>query len=239
VPASVSNYVVESYVKLRKLSRDEEHQKKSHTYTSARTLLGILRLAQALARLRFSETVEEPDVDEALRLMDVSKESLADDVEREGGDFDRSAVSKIFKLIKEMAAATRAAPRKSAGRKRAKRIGKGPAGERDMDVDSDEGEEEELSLVDVRSRVLRGGFTELQLQETLDRVGAIQHFTQTKTYHFFSTKRWTFSCVSRMDQKFALSMPHDLIFVPFISTLSCMYLYVAQINALVSTSLLG
>ena len=74
MPPAVSNYVVESYVRLRKLSKDEEEQKKLHTHTSARTLLGVLRLAQALARLRFSETVEHPDVDEALRLMECSKE---------------------------------------------------------------------------------------------------------------------------------------------------------------------
>ncbi|KAI0818961.1 hypothetical protein BC629DRAFT_1712319 [Irpex lacteus] len=52
VPPEVSNYVVESYVRLRKQSKDEEQQNKSHSYTSARTLLGVLRLAQALARLR-------------------------------------------------------------------------------------------------------------------------------------------------------------------------------------------
>jgi DNA replication licensing factor MCM7 len=42
-----------------------------------------------------------------------------------------------------------------------------------MDVDSDADEDEELSLVDVRARVLRAGFTETQLQETLDSVSAI------------------------------------------------------------------
>jgi DNA replication licensing factor MCM7 len=169
VAPSVSSYVVESYVKLRKLSKDEEHQKKSHTYTSARTLLGILRLSQALARLRFSDLVEEPDVDEALRLMEVSKESLVDEEEREGAGFDRSAVSKIYSMIKDMATAARGTTQSRD--KRQRRFGKGPAGERDMDVDSDEDEgDKELSLVDVRARVLRAGFTESQLQETLDRV---------------------------------------------------------------------
>ena len=66
VPPEVSNYVVESYVRLRKQSKEEEEQKKSHSYTSARTLLGVLRLSQALARLRYSDEVEQGDVDEAL-----------------------------------------------------------------------------------------------------------------------------------------------------------------------------
>ena len=83
VPPEVSSYVVESYVRLRKQSKEEEEQKKSHSYTSARTLLGVLRLSQALARLRYADEVEQGDVDEALRLMEVSKESLYDDEDRE------------------------------------------------------------------------------------------------------------------------------------------------------------
>ena len=47
-------------------------------YTCARSLLSIIRLASALARLRFSQTIEIGDVDEALRLVDVSKSSLMD-----------------------------------------------------------------------------------------------------------------------------------------------------------------
>ena len=66
-------------MRLRSESKDEQAQKKSHTYTSPRTLLGVLRLAQALARLRLSEAVTHEDVEEALRLMQVSRKSLDDD----------------------------------------------------------------------------------------------------------------------------------------------------------------
>ncbi|KAI8989794.1 MCM-domain-containing protein [Trametes punicea] len=166
VPAEVSNYIVETYVRLRKVSKDDEAQKKSHTYTSARTLLGVLRLAQALARLRFSNEVAHADVDEALRLMEVSKKSLVED-EEENHDHDRSDVSKIFRLIKEMAKQAQVGKkgRRTMG---AKRLGRGPEGERDMDVDSDEEEDaEELSMVDIRSRILTSGFTEAQLMETI------------------------------------------------------------------------
>ncbi|KIJ10524.1 hypothetical protein PAXINDRAFT_85941 [Paxillus involutus ATCC 200175] len=165
VPPAVSSYIVDSYVRLRKLSKDEAAQKKSHTYTSARTLLGVLRLAQALARLRFADIVEHGDVDEALRLMECSKESLDDDEDKEY-EPDRSVVSQIFRLIKNMAG--------EGGRKRRKRprkFGKGPGGERDMDIDSDEEDDDdddgELVLIDIRSRVLGAGYTEAQLNDTI------------------------------------------------------------------------
>jgi DNA replication licensing factor MCM7 len=206
VPAAISNYVVDTYVRLRKQSKDEEHQKKSHTYTSARTLLGILRIAQALARLRWADTVEHADVDEALRLMTVSKESLEDESERER-EPDQSAVSKIFRLIKDMGA-TNSVARASKGRKRAKRMGKGPSGERDMDIDSDE--EEELSLVEVRARVLGAGFTETQLMETIDHVGRAMPLCCCITdLMICSTKVWMSSCGLRMVQSCASSMWDD------------------------------
>jgi len=165
VPPQVSSYVVDSYVRLRKISKDEEAQSKSHTYTSARTLLGVLRLAQALARLRFSDAVEHADVDEALRLMEVSKESLQEDADKEY-ETDKSVVSQIFRLIKGMAVRGENgnSPRKSKRR----RLGRGPGRERDMETDSDEEESvEELALIDIRARVLRAGFTEAQLNQTI------------------------------------------------------------------------
>ncbi|KAM5532331.1 hypothetical protein V8D89_014010 [Ganoderma adspersum] len=167
VPTEVSEYVVNSYVRLRKEGRDQDAQKKSHTYTSPRTLLGVLRLSQALARLRFADSVMQADVNEALRLMEVSKKSLADDDE-EGHDHDRSDVSKVFRLIKEMAKQAQVG-RKGRRTRGAKSLGRGPGGERDMDVDEDEEEAdaEELSMIDIRSRVLTAGFTEAQLMETV------------------------------------------------------------------------
>ena len=141
VPADVSNYVVDSYVRLRKRSKDDDAQAKSHTYTSARTLLGVLRLSQALARLRFSDLVQRADVDEALRLMDVSKKSLADEDE-DAPEHDRSDVSKIFRLIKDMAKQAQSG-KKGRRARGGRRFGRGPGGERDMDVDEDEDDENE------------------------------------------------------------------------------------------------
>lgn len=93
--------------------------------------------------------------------MEVSKESLYDDEDKDF-DHDRSAVSKIYRLIRDMAMASKKTGRKP---KRQRRIGKGPGGERD-DAD-DEDEDEELSMIDIRARVLQAGFTEAQLTETV------------------------------------------------------------------------
>lgn len=173
VPAQVSNYIVEAYVRLRKTSKDEEESKKSHTYTSARTLLGVLRLSQALARLRCADIVEEPDVDEALRLMDVSKLSLQDDAEQEH-EPDKSAVSQIFRLIKTLF--TTGVGVVTRRRNKRRRLGRGPERQRDMDVDSDEEDLEELPLIDIRARVLQGGWTEEQLNTAISEVNAISWF---------------------------------------------------------------
>lgn len=126
--------------------------------------MGVLRLAQALARLRFADEVEHGDVDEALRLMEVSKASLLEDDEKER-DPDRSDVSQIFRLIKDMANDKRG--RGGRRTKRARRIGKGRGGKRDMDVEE---EDDELPLVDIRARALARGFTEAQLMKTIIEV---------------------------------------------------------------------
>jgi len=63
-------YITGVYINMR-----EEAQTDTEimTFVSIRTLLGILRLASALARLRFSNNVDQVDVDEALRLIHMSK----------------------------------------------------------------------------------------------------------------------------------------------------------------------
>lgn len=55
---------------------------------------------QALARLRFSETVAQSDVDEALRLMQMSKFSLYSD-ERQKSGLD--AISDIYSILRDEA----------------------------------------------------------------------------------------------------------------------------------------
>ena len=45
-------------------------------YVTPRTLLGIIRLSQSMAKLNFRNEVIQADVDEAIRLMDFSIKSL-------------------------------------------------------------------------------------------------------------------------------------------------------------------
>jgi DNA replication licensing factor MCM7 len=45
-------------------------------YVTPRTLLAIIRLSQAMAKLSFREKVNQADVDEAIKLMDFSIRSL-------------------------------------------------------------------------------------------------------------------------------------------------------------------
>ncbi|MCJ1419022.1 Mcm2-7 hexameric complex component [Xylographa parallela] len=139
VPKEVSEYMVGAYVRMRQQQKRDEGGKKQFTNTSPRTLLGILRLSQALARLRFSAQVVTDDVDEALRLIEVSKSSLYNE-SRTGGD--QSPSSKIYNLIRAM---------KDSG---AAAVGDGSRGE--------------LSIKKVRERIIAKGFTEDQFSQALD-----------------------------------------------------------------------
>jgi DNA replication licensing factor MCM7 len=196
VPKAVSEYVVGAYVKLRAQGKEDEERDHAYSYTSARTLLGVLRLSQALARLRFADVVELADVDEALRLMDVSKASLhADGAARRGKDDevnDHSPVSKIYRIIRDMAMVASATAReeqeslraKAAERRRRRASRRGGDA---MEVDEDQDDEDEvdtqalldsqggslsdgpgeLLIRDVRDRILASGWIEDQLQECL------------------------------------------------------------------------
>ncbi|KAJ5776920.1 DNA replication licensing factor MCM7 [Penicillium odoratum] len=99
VPSNVSDYMVGAYVAMRKRQKKDEAKRQQFSHVTPRTLLGIVRLSQALARLRFSEEVVREDVDEALRIIEVSKSSLYND--REAGA-DHTPTSKIYTLIRNL-----------------------------------------------------------------------------------------------------------------------------------------
>jgi hypothetical protein len=56
VPDALTDYVAAVYAEMR---AEEAAAEVPHSYTTARTLLSILRLSQALARLRFADAVEQ------------------------------------------------------------------------------------------------------------------------------------------------------------------------------------
>jgi DNA replication licensing factor MCM7 len=143
VPTAVSEYMVKAYVKMREQQSRDEKNKKQFAHTSPRTLLGILRLAQALARLRFSEEVVQDDVDEALRLIEASKESLHQDNGNYGRDMSPS--SRIYNLVRGLAESGQCRPE-------------------DADDEDDEAGGMELSMRKVEERVIAKGFTRDQWQ---------------------------------------------------------------------------
>ncbi|KAK2723630.1 DNA replication licensing factor mcm7-like [Artemia franciscana] len=98
VPRSLGEYIVSAYVQMRNDARNS----KDTTFTSARTLLGLLRLSTALARLRLGDVVDKMDVDEAMRLIDMSKASLQAPTHK--ADRGRLALDAMYKLILDAAA---------------------------------------------------------------------------------------------------------------------------------------
>ncbi|OLN87941.1 DNA replication licensing factor mcm7 [Colletotrichum chlorophyti] len=146
VPQAVTEYLTKTYVRMREQQKRAEKRGQQFTHTTPRTLLGIVRLSQALARLRFSDEVTHDDIDEALRLVEASKESLA--AEQNGAGRQRlNASSRIYNLVKSLA---------DTGACRAD------------DADDDDEFGVELSLRKVKERVIAKGFTEDQWLAALE-----------------------------------------------------------------------
>ena len=91
--------VVERYVEIRK----EGRVAKNSTFLSARSLLSILRLSTALAKLRLASEVSQEDIIEAFRLVECSQESLKQSDGAKLRDRSRkNPTQQIFEIIKEM-----------------------------------------------------------------------------------------------------------------------------------------
>ncbi|KAJ8337817.1 hypothetical protein SKAU_G00367830 [Synaphobranchus kaupii] len=135
VPESLADYITAAYVEMRK----EARVSKDTTFTSARTLLSILRLATALARLRLVDVVEKEDVNEAMRLMEMSKDSLQTD--KSNATRAQRPADVIFSLLRELA---------SDGAK-----GRGGAGG-------------VVRMAEAEQRCVSRGFTPAQFQSALD-----------------------------------------------------------------------
>lgn len=102
IPDHLVETIVAAYVNMREIEMKDAQNAKS--YTTARTLLGILRLSQALARLRFQEEVASADVDEAIRLMNSSKISLVEEGNKKFKAVD--TMSGIYDIIRTLAETT-------------------------------------------------------------------------------------------------------------------------------------
>lgn len=100
IPLELTDYLVTAYVEIRKEARNSRDM----TFTSARNLLGVLRLATALARLSLRESVLKEDVDEAIRLLDMSKASLNQQQAYTGRA--QTVTDKIFNVIRDIMSET-------------------------------------------------------------------------------------------------------------------------------------
>ncbi|KAK4337264.1 hypothetical protein RND71_043262 [Anisodus tanguticus] len=100
IPQYLTDHIVDAYIEMRRESRNNKYLS---TFTSPRTLLAVLRLSTALARLRLSDQVEKDDVDEAIRLIEMSKSSLFSEASDERNADMRALKNnkKIFKIISE------------------------------------------------------------------------------------------------------------------------------------------
>lgn len=94
VPTELTGTVIDTYVNWRQSSA-----KDGQGSATPRQLLSILRLSQALARLRFDDSVNQDDVNEACRLTFVSKASLYCEINATPVD----AKSKAFDILRNYA----------------------------------------------------------------------------------------------------------------------------------------
>ena len=101
VPIDLTNFIVQSYVDMRARDSDAARDAGTQSVMTARQLLSILRLSQALARLRFSRRVELEDVEESIRLVHMCKASLLEDDTFTGED----PTTRIYSLIRDYAIA--------------------------------------------------------------------------------------------------------------------------------------
>ena len=117
IPRELGTYVIEAYVSLRLQDNGGSTQAGNSRFTSyrnnsggtdqavmtARQLLSILRLSQALARIRLSNTVNNDDIDEAIRLTHASKASLLDDANNSNVNSE-DAISSIYQIMRDYVA---------------------------------------------------------------------------------------------------------------------------------------
>jgi len=100
IPEYLTDHLIDAYIEMRREARTNKHLA---TFTSPRTLLAVLRLSTALARLRLADTVEQDDVDEAIRLIEMSKNSLSSDEDGNQAGMSRALRNneKIYRMVKE------------------------------------------------------------------------------------------------------------------------------------------
>eukprot|EP01083_Nonionella_stella_P097236 273296_1 len=96
IPRTLTDAIVDQYVEMRDRAKE---MKAKHLLPTPRSLLSILRLSQALARLRMVDSVELRDVEEATRMMTEAKKSMF--TEEDESRNEQDATSRIYHSISE------------------------------------------------------------------------------------------------------------------------------------------
>ena len=109
IPKDIHNFIVSNYVDQKKKQSIKfgEDYTKCNNYITPRTLLGVIRISQGLAKIRESKTVSQDDVEEALRLVEaarssVDKERTEDARMNEQFHENTDTLSKIFGIIRDL-----------------------------------------------------------------------------------------------------------------------------------------
>lgn len=102
IPRHLMDYVVRAYVDMRAKDKARAAAAGGRSTLTARQLLSILRLAQAHARLEMRMDILQKDIDEAIRLVNVSKSSV---LEADAGDkpIDGDFKSRLWALLRDKA----------------------------------------------------------------------------------------------------------------------------------------
>eukprot|EP00921_Rhytidocystis_pertsovi_P004628 GHVQ01008056.1.p2 GENE.GHVQ01008056.1~~GHVQ01008056.1.p2 ORF type:complete len:791 (-),score=85.21 GHVQ01008056.1:3533-5905(-) len=100
VPPEVAEEIAQYYANTRQTELQQESAsiEDRNSYTTLRAVLAILRMCQALARLRQSDVVQEADCHEARRLIDASKQSVTSSETKKRTD----GPSAIFEIIRRL-----------------------------------------------------------------------------------------------------------------------------------------
>ena len=96
VDAAAAKIITETYCEMR-----SKRERQTNVVTP-RTLMALIRLSQALARIRFSSRVQEQDVQEAGRLLDCSKASLQEAGTNSTAHRVGTTDAGIYSLIKDL-----------------------------------------------------------------------------------------------------------------------------------------
>ncbi|MCQ2820243.1 MAG: AAA family ATPase [archaeon] len=99
IPQNLHNFIVGKYVEKRK--DDLKVEKHGYQYITPRSLLAVLRLAQALAKLKMCREVKQEHVDEALRLVEAGKASVEGEQEKKAPIIKTDPKSLMFNIVRD------------------------------------------------------------------------------------------------------------------------------------------